>query len=251
MRCANGHDNPTGQAFCGTCGQPLNDPVTDVEDPAPNDPDLNPDAPGPAVTAGPGAGAVSSPPTAPPPPPPPPDAEITGTGPAKPGGSKTKVIAAGSVVALLVVVAVLALSAGGADKQPMRGTFTLFDEDFDIDGDFDDCEGTGGYSDFSAGRDVTVRDGDGKIVGAGTLRNVADRDELVDFLVASDEADDADDSVIDFVVDNPAAVCILVAEFDVDQAEFYEIKVGQRGELSYRAAELADNDWMFNLTLGN
>lgn len=269
MQCSNGHENAAGQAFCGTCGARL-EPAQDTSATAPADTPASATPPPPitgpsSADSSPATSPDSGPPrpdpvtATPGPPPPPPRPTLDANDPTVNGtdtttGSRTRIPAlalVGLAVVAIVVVGVVAMNAGGGSGRELRGIFALYDEDFGIDGDFDDCEGTGGYDDFSAGRDITVRDGSGDIVGAGTLRNVTDRDELAEYLVGTGEADDVDDTVIDFVADTPEAVCVLVTAFDIDDADFYEIKIGRRGELSFSRDELAADDWYFSLSLGN
>jgi hypothetical protein len=111
-----------------------------------------------------------------------------------------------------------------AEKHTIEGSITLVD----LDGYGDDfaggCEGTGGYSDISAGAAVTVRDGEGSMLATSDL----DSGE-----------DDGFGCTFPFTVQ------------DVPNAHFYEIEVSHRGSLSYSKDEMQANRWTVDFSLGD
>ena len=115
----------------------------------------------------------------------------------------------------------------------LTGEFTLtadpaFPSMTSVDED-DSCSGSGGYSDFGTGMNVTIRDGDGNIVGSTST----DRAEYVS--TGSTEA----------------LYCQTGFETDVDIVDFYAIGIGSRGELTYSFEDLEDQDFNLSLTLGD
>jgi hypothetical protein len=59
----------------------------------------------------------------------------------------------------------------GPDAEPpysIQGTFTLIDSKIDHEGSW--CRGVGGFSDIHAGKQVTVMDATGKVIGVGSTR---------------------------------------------------------------------------------
>ena len=159
--------------------------------------------------------------------------------------------------ATLGLVAALALGAcgGGGDDEAapgttepefpiVSGTFALNGENMnDIDGNWTSCSGTGGYDDFRAGMDVTVRDGSGKIIGTGSARNMDPGDEP--------EANPITPLEFAAVAAKRADGCTLKFEVPlVEAADFYAVEAGSRGDLTYSHAELEATDWWIQLTLG-
>lgn len=130
----------------------------------------------------------------------------------------------------------------------MRGTFALtVDASTALTGDVTSCAGTGGYSDFQAGMNVTVKDGKGNIVGVGSAENLSEKDNSLDTVSGPDS------------VFQTAAVlgraqmyktCYLKFTVPIKKADFYAVSVGRRGEVSYSYADLKDRDFVVGLTLG-
>lgn len=126
----------------------------------------------------------------------------------------------------------------------LRGVFTL-KSDHGIEGTWTDCNGSGGYSDFGPGMNVTVRDGDNHIVGAGSTESLTEADlTSIHFGIAAIGAKIWENS-------DPIGECTVKLELEVKDAEFYSIKVGSRGELSYSKKELASRDYFLELSLGD
>lgn len=86
------------------------------------------------------------------------------------------------------------------------------------------CSGSGGYSDFGQGMNVTIRDGDGNVVGSGATGPA--------------EGESPGWCVTEFEIE------------DIEIVDFYEIEVGRRGALSYSYEDLESNDFNIDLTLG-
>lgn len=109
---------------------------------------------------------------------------------------------------------------GGAHT--IRGEMILigFREHMAGDSVGDECYGFGGYDDMQGGTDVTVRDGDGSLVGTSRLQ----------------EGEIAE-------VDGDFQVCSFKFLVKVEDAAFYEVEVSHRGGLTYTKDELETEDW--------
>ncbi|MBA2489231.1 MAG: hypothetical protein H0V36_07945 [Chloroflexi bacterium] len=87
------------------------------------------------------------------------------------------------------------------------------------------CWGTGGYSDIRAGMNVTVKDENGKLLGASSLGP-----------------------------GKPSGSSRCTFEFsvpDVAEANIYSIESGRRGALSYPRVELEAMGWSLGLSNGD
>jgi hypothetical protein len=81
-----------------------------------------------------------------------------------------------------------------------------------------------GYDDIADGTSVTLWDESGDVIGATALGNSGGRDGLCEW-----------------------HVCI----YDVpDNAKFYTVAIGERGEITKSAEELAKANYPFDVTLG-
>lgn len=145
-------------------------------------------------------------------------------------GSRRGWVALGVVifVAIVAAAAFIGLSSSGAlaPRHSVTGTFTLQDTDAEfpsITTSGSTCRGTGGYGDVSPGQPVTLRDGDGKILGATTLGS---------------GVGSVSRCVFSFGLDN------------IREAPFYSIEVGRRGEISYSLADMKAKGWEIGLVLG-
>lgn len=124
-------------------------------------------------------------------------------------------------------------AADEADGDQITGTFTLTDSE-GFFGTWNSCIGEGGFSDFGPGMNVTVRDGDGSVIGSWSTRSLTNAD---------DEAETA--RSLD-------TWCIVAFEVELtDEADFYLINVGRRGEISFTRDELAAQNWRVELSLGD
>lgn len=108
------------------------------------------------------------------------------------------------------------------------GFLLVADPRLQTDQEGQSCSGSGGYSDFGNGMNVTVRDGTGSII-------------------ASTSTVDAQWVSIDGV---GGLWCRTSFETTAEIVDFYAIPVGRRGELSCSFDELKDRDHHVELTLG-
>lgn len=92
----------------------------------------------------------------------------------------------------------------------------------------DACHGLGGYTDMTAGADVTVKDGHGDLLATGELSG-GRISESIDTLSS----------------------CEFTFEVKVPDADFYSIEVSSRGEVDFSKKDLASNDWTAELSLGS
>lgn len=134
-------------------------------------------------------------------------------------------------------------------KQTITGTVTLTAIG-SISRPPESCSGEDVYDDIDAGMNITVRNGDGAIVGASASRHL-ERKELetrgVDYDVF--DKDGSADEILDA---RGGTMCVLGSTVEVDDADFYEITVGSRGELSEsKRAELELNDWEVGYSSGS
>lgn len=86
------------------------------------------------------------------------------------------------------------------------------------------CMGMGGYSDISAGAQVTIRDQSGEIVGLGEL-------------------------LPDPRVETPDK-CSFYFSVEVPESKFYTVDMGRRGELSYSHSDLEHDEFQVKLSIG-
>lgn len=89
------------------------------------------------------------------------------------------------------------------------------------------CDGsdTGGFSDLAAGADVTVKNGSGRIIAIGSLREGKPNYD--------------------------GATCTMPLKVSgIPKASFYQVEVSHRGELSYSYAQLQRRHWRVSLTIG-
>ena len=241
--CPTGHENPEGSAYCSTCGQPLGAGR----------------APADSARASAPAEAPLEAPYAP--------AEGTSqhTTPKK---GRLAWIAGGAVLLVGLAAIPIALTFGGKDEPTsgdmIRGIVSLSDEPPAVTGDWDDCEGIGGYSDFGAGMRISVKGADGQIVGTGDVMNVSE--ENLDAVVQADW--DGDEplglsettnmevakSELRQLLRGAAEMelaCVLYFEADVDPSNYYAIQLGSRSDLSYSRAELEAQGYVVSFALGN
>lgn len=163
-------------------------------------------------------------------------------------------VAAGFVALVLVATTLTAgwwLTHRRGDHE-LRGVYILFDEDGEIDGSIGDCSGTGGYSDFSSGSDVKVRDADGKIVGSTSLEDPGDLDELYERIAEADASFPDVEEVADAIGGAEGYVCPLVFTVTVPDSDLYELDIGtgRRGTQTYTRDTLDEQDWLVSISLG-
>jgi hypothetical protein len=159
------------------------------------------------------------------------------------------------LAAVFGVVALTGDSEGGKaadDRTLLRGALLLADTSGDsVEGSWDDCKGTGGYGDIGAGMALTVKDGDGNIVGSGSVESMTE--ETAAALAESPVGGDADvDEAVSMLQTLEGSACELYFSARVDDAEYYSIALADRGApLTYSREDLAKNDYWVFLTLGD
>lgn len=185
----------------------------------------------------------------------PPGASPVATASTQRATSRVLIGVAAAFVALVLAATTLAgawwLFARPGDHE-LRGVYILFDEDGEIDGSIGDCSGTGGYSDFSSGSDVKVRDADGKIVGSTSLEDPGDLDELYERIAEADASFADVAEVADVIGDAEGYVCPLVFTVTVPDSDLYELDIGtgRRGTQTYTRDQLDEQGWLVSISLG-
>ncbi len=159
---------------------------------------------------------------------------------------------------LIAGVAVAAVIAGGLAFMALKPTpeptepgpdaigleFVLLDLDGNVSGTTGNCYGSGGYDDFGAGMDISIKNQDGKLIGSGSTLSYEDL--LVEYpeygktVVGDSDLDD------EAVIGCAVAALVPVSE----EADFYEVSVGRRGTNSTSRKEMEKNDWRVQLSLG-
>lgn len=166
-------------------------------------------------------------------------------------------IAVGAALAVLVTAAILMPGLLGG-RQQVQGVLILSGEVGNVEGSWDSCGGTGGYSDVSAGAASTVRDGDGAIVGTLEVENMS-TEKLRHFIEADDQyslgwgANGEYDTTYELLKTGAELKysCWLYVSGEVNSAEFYTIEIGKRGGLSYSKDQLSGHGWWFTMSLGS
>jgi hypothetical protein len=215
--CPNGHKNESNSAFCNTCGEQIS----------------------PAVVT---PVAESKP---------------------RPKWFLPTVIAAPAAVVIAVVLGVVSPILNPPTHH-LQGALSLWSDsatalssDPDMTGDWQNCSGTGGYDDFSAGTAATIRNGEGDIVGSLSVTNFDA--ESLDAMLAADQkyelggwGDDAEEakSTIESAADM-GFLCMLYVSGDIEDADYYTFEFSHRGELSYSREELEAQGWWISTTLGS
>ena len=110
----------------------------------------------------------------------------------------------------------------GPPTTDITGTLDL--QDFDTASQ--DCVGTGGYDDITAGANVVVKDQTGRILGSGQLDEGTSTDALT------------------------CSYPFTVADVRQDEQQ-YTIEISHRGGITESFTELQDAGWSFSLTLGD
>lgn len=161
----------------------------------------------------------------------------------------------------------LLLAGCSSSGETLRGVFLLNAGD-SISGDWDDCEGTGGYEDIDTGANVRIENEDGSLVGAARLRNVTEDDLgwLVDAdrrmewmgLASEFDAPDASEAPPEMMqatlvlMHEVLGTCALVWEAeDLEEAKVYSIEVASRGALTYTRREIVDRGFVVSGKLGD
>jgi hypothetical protein len=146
------------------------------------------------------------------------------------GGLRRIWIVLGIVIfaAIVAAAAVVALAGSGTltPHHTIAGDFDLIatDQTFpSIEMVGGGCNGTGGYSDIAPGAPVTLKDGDGKVLGSTVLGEGSGSVTNCDFKFSIPT---------------------------VPEVPFYSIEVGRRGAITNSLAVMQASNWAFGLTLG-
>lgn len=132
---------------------------------------------------------------------------------------------------------VASLKADGIEATPASETYTI-EGTVQLRQDRDEpviyldalghCSGTRGYDDIQTGANVVILDGSGTTLATTTLET----------------ADDSDGS-------RPRSnICEFQFTVEVPAADFYTLEIGRRGAPTYSFAEMEDNDWRMDLSIG-
>lgn len=140
-------------------------------------------------------------------------------------------LALGVVIFLAIVAAAafIGLQASGvlSPRHTITGTFDLIDTSGISSGiSFlgGTCEGDGGYGDISAGTNVSLKDGDGKLLASTSLGPGS----------------------------GSTSRCTFEFEFqNVPEVSFYTVEVGRRGQITNSLADMKAAGWTFALTMGD
>ena len=141
---------------------------------------------------------------------------------------RRKMFIAGGIGGGVLLLVALFMVFGPGSKQMLRGSITVIDTDFyysssvETNGSY--CYTTGGYSDVNSGTNVTVKNGEGKLLGITDL--------------SSGET-------------AGSYSCKFSFEMEVANSEFYSFDIGNRDEVSYSKDELEAKGWSLDLTLGD
>ena len=140
-------------------------------------------------------------------------------------GRSSRTIGIAVVTALLLAVAAFVVFAG-SEHHIVTGDLSLTDSSsFSNLSSGDSCEGTGGYSDINAGRQVIIEDQTGQTLSTSQFSN----------------------GTFDGVS------CVFNFEFTgIPKATFYRVhQSGDRGVLQYSYDDMVKSNWSVHLTLGN
>ena len=139
---------------------------------------------------------------------------------------RRKMFIAGGIGGGVLILAALLMTLGPGSKQVLRGSITVIDtgrySSVEIVGS--SCYTSGGYSDISSGTNVTVKNGEGKL------------------LVISDLSEG---------VTAGSYSCRFDFELELPSSEFYSFDIGNRDEVNYSKADLESRDWTLDLSLGD
>jgi len=141
---------------------------------------------------------------------------------------RRQMLIAGGIGGGVLILAALFMVFGPGSKQMLRGSITVIDTDFyyssSVETNGSSCYTTGGYSDVNSGTNVTVKSGEGKLLGITDLSSG---------------------------VTAGSYSCTFSFIMEVPNSEFYSIDIGNRDEVSYSKDELEAKGWSLDLTLGD
>ena len=133
----------------------------------------------------------------------------------------------GTAATAVVLVAFLGIGlltcgpAGAASPHhTLTGSLEIIDENLEPFGNSTQCDGSddGGFSDLSAGAQATVKNGSGRILAIGSIKEGKSNYD--------------------------GATCTMPLRVSgIPKASFYEVEVSHRGELDYSYEQLQNRHW--------
>jgi hypothetical protein len=160
----------------------------------------------------------------------------------------------------VIVATVLGLTLPSAlhPTHRVQGVVSLIDSGGDsTEGDWDNCSGTGGYSDVTSGAAATIKDAKGQIIGSMHVSNM--NEASLKSLVAADSkyglggwggsAADLESTLTKAA--SVGAGCMLYFSGDVDDSSFYSFEFAKRGALTFSADDLNKSGWWIAVSLGD
>jgi len=181
-------------------------------------------------------------------------------------GPRLPVLLLGGLALLGLIATIFYFVAAGRETQ-LRGVAVLFDsgEDPAITGSWDECEGTGGYSDFGAGMNISLTDREGDIVGTGSVENITEArlTEIVEMdriatdagnvLIGIDATDRtaAEDELRSLLKLTEGTTCMLYFSAEVEESDYYSVELASRGALDYSMQEMTESAWILSISLGD
>lgn len=157
------------------------------------------------------------------------------------------------IAAIVAGSALLAGCSGSAEPetQMITGLAALHDDDL---GDWwETCAGQGEYSDFAAGSAVVIRDSAGDIIATARTRSLttADLPEDGDTPIAEATTAELGALIGSMAWLSDRSPCYLYFEVEVAPSDFYSFELTSRGEVVFSAADLEQNGWRAELSLGS
>ena len=141
---------------------------------------------------------------------------------------RRNMLIAGGVGGGVLILAGLFFMFGPGSTQMIRGSITVIDTDFyyssSVETNGSTCYTTGGYSDVNSGTTVTVKNGDGKLLGVTDLSSG---------------------------VTAGSYSCKFSFKMEVPNSEFYVFDIGNRDEVRHSKDEDEAEGWKLELTLGD
>lgn len=140
--------------------------------------------------------------------------------------SRRRLVVIGLLVVLAAAGGAFLLLGGGGKHQDIVGAFTLKDTDNGFGGaNGRPCHGTGGYSDIQEGTQITLSDGNGKVIGTSALESGK--------------------------VTGPSECDFVFTIKNVPKVDFYKLEISHRGQLSYSYSDLQSTGFLVFPTLGS
>lgn len=271
-QCANGHDNTPSSAFCSTCGTRIvQSDQSDAAQTRPTHPQPPQPEAAPTATPVPGVGEPAQGGQG--------QGPATKFGPNAPRGGRGAEMPASKrnlFVGIGVGVLLVALVLGGVlfsvlgddptttakdNGRTVRGIVALYDTEGSLEGSWDDCEGTGGYSDIGAGMSLKVKGANDEIVGSGSVVNISE-ENIEDVAQAELDGDHAmgleattpeanTEELRDLLELGESISCILYFEASIEPSDYYSIELSERGALNYSKEELAEKGYVVGFSIGD